>query len=59
MNICSVSMELSIITQTDGEKTWWQLHKNAVSNIEEILETTPHKAVALRPPTTHRENYQN
>ena len=26
-----------------GEKAWWQLHKNAVSNIELVLETAPHK----------------
>ena len=30
-----------------------QLHKNAASNIEQVLETTPHKAAAVRPPTTH------
>ena len=36
-----------------------QLHKNAASNIEQVLETTPHKAAAIRPPTTHHENYQN
>ena len=25
-----------------GEKAWQQLHKNAASNIEQILETAPH-----------------
>ena len=45
--------------ETDGEKAWRQLHKNAVSNIEQVLETTPHKAAAIRPPTTHYENYQS
>ena len=36
-----------------------QLHKNAASNIEQVLEATPHKAAAIRPPTIHHENYQN
>ena len=43
----------------DGEKTWRQLRKNAVSNIEQVQEATPHKAAAVWPPTTHHENYQN
>ena len=33
--------------------------KNAASNIEQVLEATPNKAAAVRPPTTHHENYQN
>ena len=37
--------------ETHGEK--------AVSNIEQVLEATPHKAAAIRPPVTHHENYQN
>ena len=28
-------------------------------NIEQVLETAAYKAAALRPPTTHHENYQN
>ena len=44
--------------QTYGEKAWRQLHKNAAINIEQV-EATPHKAAAVRPPTTHHENYQN
>ena len=31
--------------------------KNAASNTEQVLEATPHKAPAVRPPTTHHENY--
>ena len=27
----------------DGEKAWRQLHKNAASNIEQVMETAPHK----------------
>ena len=34
-----------------------QLHKNAASNIEQILEATPHKAPTIRPPASHHENY--
>ena len=45
--------------KTDGEKSWRQLHKNATSNTEQVLEAAPHKAAAVRPPTTHHENYQN
>ena len=35
------------------------LHKNAARNIEQVLEAAPHKVVAVRPLTTHQENYQN
>ena len=45
--------------ETDGEKAWQQLHKNAASNIEQVLEATPHKAAAVQPPTTYHENYQS
>ena len=45
--------------QTDGEKAWQQLQKNAACNIDYVQETTPQKAAAIRPPTTHHENYQN
>ena len=40
-----------------GEKAWWQLHKNATSCIEQVLEATPNKIAVVRPPTTHHENY--
>ena len=37
---------------------WQQLHKNAASCIEQVLEAaTAHKTAAVRPPTTHHENY--
>ena len=45
--------------KTYGEKAWRQLHKIAASNIEQVLKTTPSKAAAVQPPTTHYENYQN
>ena len=40
-----------------GEKVRRQLHKNTASNIEQVLEATPHKAPTIRPPTSHHENY--
>ena len=43
----------------DGEKAWRQLHKNAASNIEQVLEAAPHKAAAVRQHATHHKNYQN
>ena len=43
----------------DGEKAWRQLHKNAENNSEQVLETTPHKAATVQPPTSHHENYQS
>ena len=42
-----------------GEKAWRQLRKNAANNIEQVMEATPHKAVTVRPPTAHHENYPN
>ena len=45
--------------KTYGGKNWWQLNKNAASNIEQVMEVTPHKAAAVRPSTTHHENYQS
>ena len=42
-----------------GEKARQQLHKNAVSNIEQVLTATPHKAPTIQPPTSHRENYSS
>ena len=42
-----------------GEKAWRHLHKNAASNTEQVLEATPHKAAAIRPPITHHENYSS
>ena len=30
--------------ETDGEKAWRQLRKNAATNIEQVLDATPYKA---------------
>ena len=43
--------------KTAGEEARQQLHKNVTSNIEQVLEATPHKAPTIRPPTSHHENY--
>ena len=43
--------------KTAGEKARRQLHKNVVSNIEQVLEATPHKAPTIQPPTSHHANY--
>ena len=40
-----------------GEQARWQLHKNAVSNIEQVLEATPHKVPIIWQPASYRENY--
>ena len=45
--------------KTYEEKAWRQLHKNATSNIEQVMEAAAHKAAAVRPLTTHHENYQS
>ena len=41
------------------EKDRQQLHKNAMSYIEQILEATFHKTAALWPPTSHLKNHPN
>ena len=33
------------------------MEKNPVSNTEQVLGAAPHKAAAVRPPTTCHENY--
>ena len=43
--------------KTAGEKARRQLHMNAASNIEQVLEATPHKAPTIQPLTPHHENY--
>ena len=43
--------------KTAGEEARRQLHKNAASNIEQVLAATPHKTPTIRPPASHHENY--
>ena len=43
--------------KTAGEEARQQLHKNAASNIEQVLVVTPHKTPTVWPPASHHENY--
>ena len=45
--------------KTAREEARQQLHKNVASNIEHDLTATPHKALTIRPPASHHENYQS
>ena len=40
------------------EKTWQQLHKNAMNYTEQILEAISHKTTAVWSPTTHLKTIQ-
>ena len=42
--------------KTTGEKGWRQLHKNAASNIEQVLEATPtrHQLYGNLPPPSRK-----
>ena len=40
-----------------GEEARRQLHKNVASNIEQVMVATPYKALTVRPPASHHENY--
>ena len=43
--------------EEEEEEARQQLRKNVVSNIEQVLAATSHKAPTIRPPATHYENY--
>ena len=45
--------------KTAGEEARRQLHKNAASNIEQVLAATPHKTPTVRPPAYYHENYSS
>ena len=47
------------LTKRLEKEAWRQLHENAVRNIQQILEAAPYKAAAVRPLTTHHENYSS
>ena len=57
MSILLYGCTTGLLTKRLEKKTRRQLHKNAVSNIEQVLAATPHKAPTIRPPTSHHENY--
>ena len=45
--------------KTAGEEARRQLHKNAASNLEQVLAVTPHKTPTERPPASYHENYSS
>ena len=42
-----------------GEEARQQLHKNAASNLEQVLVATPHKTPTVWPPASYHENYSS
>ncbi len=45
--------------KTAGEEARRQLHKNAASNLEQVLAATPHNIPTVRPPASYHENYSS
>ena len=45
--------------KTAGEEAGRQLHKNAASNLEQVLAATPNKTPTIRPPAFYHENYSS
>ena len=45
--------------KTAGEDARRQLHKNAASDLEQVLAATPHKTPTVRPPASYHENYSS
>ena len=45
--------------KTAGEEARRQLHKNAASNLEQVLAATPHKTPTIRTPASYHENYSS
>ena len=43
--------------KTTGEEATRQLHKNAASNLEQVLAATSHKTPTIRPPASYHENF--
>ena len=43
--------------KTAGEEARRQLHKNAASNLEQVLGGNTHKIPTVRPPALYHENY--
>ena len=41
--------------KTAGEEARRQLHKNAASNLEQVLAATPHKTPTVRPPASYHK----
>ena len=45
--------------KTAVEETRRQLHKNAASNLEQVLAATPHNTPTVWPPASNHENYSS
>ena len=45
--------------KTAGQEARRQLHKNATSNLKQVLAATPHKTPTVRPPAPYHENYSS
>ena len=45
--------------KTAGEEARRQLHKNAASNLEQVLATVTHKTPTVRPPASYHKNYSS
>ena len=50
------SKMLFFSNKTAGEEARRQLHKNAASNLEQVLAATPHKTSTVWPPASYHEN---
>ena len=53
----AVWMHYMDANKTAREEARRQLHKNAASNIEQVLAATPHKTPTIQPPASYHENY--
>ena len=49
----------TLTNKTAGEEARRQLHKNAASNLEQVLVATSHKTPTVRPPASYHENYSS
>ena len=45
--------------KTAGEEARRQLHKNAASNLEQVLAATLHETRTVRPPAPYHANYSS
>ena len=52
-------MHCKDFNKTAGEEARRQLHKNAASNLEQVLAAKPHKTPTVRQPASYHENYSS
>ena len=57
--LCSSVSHYMDSNKTAGEEARRQLHKNAASNLEQVLAATPHKTPTVQPPASYHENYSS